>query len=60
MADCVDDRAGEVADYIPKLAAVDPEGYGLSVAMHDGYLYSLGDADTAFTIQSVSKPLTYA
>lgn len=60
MSDCADDRAGEVADYIPELAAVDPDGYGLSVAMHDGYLYSLGDSGTAFTIQSVSKPLTYA
>ena len=60
MSDCADDRAGDVADYIPELAAVDPDGYGLSVAMHDGYLYSLGDSGTAFTIQSVSKPLTYA
>ncbi|ASR02704.1 glutaminase A [Gordonia rubripertincta] len=53
-------RSGDVADYIPELAVVDPEGYGLSLCVHDGYTYSHGDATAAFTIQSVSKPLTYA
>lgn len=55
-----DDRSGAVADYIPELAVVDPERCGLSVCVHDGYTYSHGDSATTFTIQSVSKPLTYA
>ncbi|MCD2146605.1 glutaminase A [Gordonia paraffinivorans] len=54
------DRSGHVADYIPELARVDPEGYALSLCVHDGHTYSLGDSATSFTIQSVSKPLTYA
>ncbi|MEO9329930.1 glutaminase A [Gordonia aurantiaca] len=54
------DRSGHVADYIPELADEDPEGYGLSLCVHDGYTYSHGDSDRTFTIQSVSKPLTYA
>ncbi|MFZ2238879.1 MAG: glutaminase A [Gordonia amarae] len=57
---CADDRSGKVADYIPELAAVDPDQYGLSLCAHDGYLYSVGDTTTEFTIQSMSKPLTYA
>ncbi|MGV9672541.1 glutaminase A [Gordonia sp. NPDC003504] len=60
MADCAPDRSGAVADYIPELAAVDPDGYALSMCMHDGNTYSLGDVGVEFTIQSVSKPLTYA
>lgn len=60
MDDCADDRSGTVADYIPELSTVDPDGYALTVCVHDGYTYSLGDTDVAFTIQSVSKPLTYA
>ncbi len=60
MAVCRYNRSGAVADYIPELTRVDPEGYGLSLCMHDGHIYSRGDAGTEFTIQSVSKPLTYA
>ena len=60
MDECHSDRSGHVADYIPELAAVDPEGYGLSMCVHDGHTYSHRDSATAFTIQSVSKPLTYA
>lgn len=60
MDECHSDRSGHVADYIPELAAVDPDGYGLSMCVHDGHTYSHGDSATEFTIQSVSKPLTYA
>ncbi len=51
---------GELADYIPELAAVDPTGFGLTLSSADGYLYESGAARTAFTIQSISKPFTYA
>ena len=56
---CRHDTSGSVADYIPELAAVDPDGFALCVATSDGYVYAVGDADHAFTIQSMSKPFTY-
>ncbi len=58
-ADCVDDAGGKVADYIPELAVVEPDRFGIAVAAVDGRLWACGDADTEFTIQSVSKAFTY-
>lgn len=46
---------GTVASYIPDLANVDPGQFGIAIVGHDGTVYSAGDADTAFSIQSVSK-----
>ncbi len=46
---------GQVADYIPELAKVDPNQFGIAVALADGRLLSAGDADTCFSIQSISK-----
>jgi glutaminase len=54
-----DDRSGDVAQYIPQLARVDPEQYGLSVCTIDGQRFAIGDADVEFCVQSCSKPLTY-
>ncbi len=51
---------GEVATYIPELACVDPGHFGLAVALADGELYSVGDADMPFSIQSISKVFTLA
>jgi glutaminase len=51
---------GALADYIPELAEVDPAGFGLAISSSDGYVYESGDARTEFTIQSISKPFTYA
>ena len=51
---------GALADYIPELARVDPAGFGLSLSASDGYVYESGDAAIEFTIQSISKPFTYA
>ena len=51
---------GALADYIPELTEVDPTGFGLTLSASDGYLYQAGDAQTEFTIQSISKPFTYA
>ena len=50
---------GAVADYIPELAHAHPEAFGISIATRDGHLYEVGDTRQPFTIQSVSKPLTY-
>jgi glutaminase len=57
---CMPLEAGALADYIPELAAVDPDRFAVSLVVHDGHLYSVGDSTVEFTIQSISKALTYA
>ncbi len=51
---------GTVASYIPELANVDPEHFAISVALPDGQILSAGDAETRFSIQSVSKVFSLA
>jgi glutaminase len=46
---------GAVADYIPPLAEEDPNRFGMAVRLLDGTEYAVGEADHAFSIQSVSK-----
>lgn len=46
---------GQVATYIPELALMDPTLFGLAVCTHDGEIYSDGDAEHPFTLQSASK-----
>ena len=50
---------GRVANYIPELLLADPNWFGICIATPDGYVYEVGDCNQPFTIQSVSKPLTY-
>ena len=50
---------GEVADYIPELKLANPDWFGICIATQDGHVYEVGDSRQHFTIQSVSKPLTY-
>lgn len=50
---------GALADYIPELARVQPERFGMSVMTVGGRLYEIGDTQTEFTIQSVSKAFSY-
>lgn len=50
---------GAVATYIPELARADPAWFGIAVATVDGSVHEVGDSGVAFTIQSISKPLTY-
>ncbi|MEU4362621.1 glutaminase [Promicromonospora sp. NPDC023987] len=52
--------SGEPAGYIPELALADPERLGAVFATVDGEVYGAGDSDVEFTIQSISKPFTYA
>ncbi|MFW2513661.1 glutaminase A [Demequina sp. SO4-13] len=54
------DTEGEVASYIPELADADPDRFALALATVDGHVYTVGDADFRFSIQSISKPFTYA
>ncbi|MCZ4098577.1 MULTISPECIES: glutaminase [Streptomyces] len=49
---------GEVADYIPALAAADPEAFGMAIATVQGELYHVGDWEQPFSIQSISKLFT--
>lgn len=50
---------GTVANYIPELAKVKREWFGICIATRDGHVYEIGDTRQAFTIQSVSKALSY-
>ena len=54
------DLSGEVASYIPELATADPAWFGISMVTADGSVYEVGDTRREFTIQSISKPLTFA
>ena len=49
---------GRVATYIPQLASVEIDQFGIAVALPDGTVFSAGDAHTAFSIQSISKVFT--
>ncbi|WP_170560442.1 glutaminase [Ruegeria atlantica] len=46
---------GKVAQYIPELATVDLNQFGIAVAPINGVPVSAGNADTLFSIQSISK-----
>ncbi|MGH1440114.1 MAG: glutaminase [Cellvibrionaceae bacterium] len=49
---------GKVADYIPDLKKVDPNQFGLALRTVDGQEFTIGSADTEFSIQSISKLFT--
>ena len=51
---------GNVADYIPALARTRRELFGLCVAGVNGTVYSAGDDDYEFSIQSIAKPFVFA
>ena len=53
-------KEGKNADYIPILTTVPSDLYGVAIATRDGTLYTAGDMDYRFSIQSVSKPFTAA
>jgi glutaminase len=53
-------REGRVADYIPVLAAADPEAFGVCVVGVDGVRHDIGDTRVRFSIQSISKAFVYA
>merc|ERR1719266_207775 len=55
-----DNFDGECATYIPQLARVPKDKWGISICTVDGQRFSIGDVHDKFTIQSTSKPITYA
>lgn len=50
---------GKVADYIPALANVNPRQFSMTLTLFDGTQYSIGDDNTMFSIQSISKVFTF-
>lgn len=52
-------RDGNVASYIPQLAAVNPDLFSISLCTLDGQEFSVGDSSIPFCIQSCVKPFTY-
>src|SRR4026208_339586 len=53
-------KEGKNADYIPALAKVDPNLFGIALVTTDGKVYSAGDLTTEVSIQSISKVFTMA
>jgi glutaminase len=53
-------KEGKNADYIPALAKVDPNLFGVVLITTDGKVYSAGDLTTEVSIQSISKVFTMA
>jgi glutaminase len=53
-------QEGKNADYIPALAKVDPNLYGIALVTTDGKVYTAGDVGSEVSIQSISKVFTMA
>jgi glutaminase len=53
-------KDGKNADYIPILTETPSDLFGVVIVTKDGKVYSAGDVDYQFSIQSVSKPFTAA
>jgi len=51
-------KEGKNADYIPILTETPSDLFGVVIVTKDGKVYSAGDVDYVFSIQSVSKPFT--
>ena len=53
-------KEGKNADYIPALAKVDPNLFGIALVTVDGTVFTAGDVKTEVSIQSISKVFTMA
>jgi glutaminase len=54
-----ENQAGSKADYIPPLAQVNEDQFGVSAVTIDGQVFAHGDAEVDFSIQSTCKPFNY-
>lgn len=54
----INDNSGKNADYIPALAKVPSNLFGLTIVTVDGKVINVGDVDYAFSMQSCSKVFT--
>lgn len=52
-----DRPGGEVASYIPELARVSPDKFGIHLLTTSGENFSAGDSEERFSIQSIAKVL---
>lgn len=50
---------GKVATYIPELANVDPNLFGVHMVAIDGTHHGVGDNFVKFSIQSIAKVLSF-
>ncbi len=50
---------GEVASYIPELSKANPDHFGITVVSADGLVFSAGNWEHEFTIQSICKPFAF-
>ena len=57
---CKKNMSGKPADYIPELAKGPPKNWGLSICTVEGQRLQFGHSKFPFSIQSCSKPLSYA
>jgi glutaminase len=53
-------KEGKNADYIPALAKVNPDLFGIALVTVDGKVFTAGDVKTEVSIQSISKVFTMA
>lgn len=53
-------QQGRQADYIPALAKVNPDHFGMCLHTLQGHEYREGDADIPFSIQSIAKVFSLA
>ena len=53
-------KEGKQADYIPELAKVNPDQFGMCIHTIYGEIAAIEQADTRFSIQSISKVFTLA
>ncbi len=53
------DNIGKVADYIPELAHVNPDHFGVHLTTIDGEHHSFGDSEIRFSIQSIAKVFSF-
>ena len=53
-------KTGELANYIPQLTKVDPDLWSASICTVDGQIFSAGDSDQRFCVESACKPISYA
>lgn len=53
-------KEGKQADYIPELAKVNPDQFGMCIRTITGEIYPFMQADTRFSIQSISKVFALA
>ena len=51
---------GKVADYIPALAEVEKGQFAMTITLEDGQVFTVGESQKPFSIQSISKVFTFS